>query len=330
MRTILEAPRRRTTPSWRGPSLTCLQRFGVERAADICKDDALAERSDAIAELFQDELEAAGRRGQPPEGPMMLLLDEDEVQRTPASWPGCSSPTCRGSTSTGSGRRLSASRTSPRGAAGGGADLRHRAHRRAGERRRRRSWTTSTPSGGSGWPATRWDALRSRLPGPLVEFMLHRTGGGGRLRRGAAAAAAAARAEAGRPSTRCTPPALVPGRPRDLGAAARPRAGPALLDENSLRRPRSPTGTPAGGSGQPDRAGARARHDHRRQGAGRVEEDDGGASPRPAIAMQKSAGHAHAPPSARERANPPPMIKEGELLQRRRAAAFPTAGIEPQ
>src|SRR4029077_12644178 len=44
--------------------LTCLQRFGVERAAEICKDDKLAERSDAIAQLFQDELEAADSMGQ--------------------------------------------------------------------------------------------------------------------------------------------------------------------------------------------------------------------------------------------------------------------------
>ena len=38
--------------------MTCLQRFGVERAAEICKDDALADRSDAIAQLIQDEMEA--------------------------------------------------------------------------------------------------------------------------------------------------------------------------------------------------------------------------------------------------------------------------------
>ena len=39
--------------------MTCLQRFGVEKAAEICKDDALSDRSDAIAQVFQDELEAA-------------------------------------------------------------------------------------------------------------------------------------------------------------------------------------------------------------------------------------------------------------------------------
>jgi len=38
--------------------MTCLQRFGVEKAAEICKDDALAARSDGIAQVFQDELEA--------------------------------------------------------------------------------------------------------------------------------------------------------------------------------------------------------------------------------------------------------------------------------
>src|SRR4051812_24422347 len=40
-------------------ALTCLQRYGVERAAAICKDDKLAERSDAIAGLIEDELSAA-------------------------------------------------------------------------------------------------------------------------------------------------------------------------------------------------------------------------------------------------------------------------------
>lgn len=40
-------------------ALTCLQRYGVERAAAICKDDKLSERSDAIAGLIEDELSAA-------------------------------------------------------------------------------------------------------------------------------------------------------------------------------------------------------------------------------------------------------------------------------
>ncbi|MES1172298.1 MAG: hypothetical protein ABUL77_03585 [Bacteroidota bacterium] len=65
-------------------ALTCLQRFGVERAADICKDDKLSDRSDAIAQLLQDELEAAAAAGTPAQGPMSLLRDEREVRERPA------------------------------------------------------------------------------------------------------------------------------------------------------------------------------------------------------------------------------------------------------
>jgi hypothetical protein len=36
--------------------LTCLQRYGVSRDAEICKGDKLADRSDAIAELIRQEL----------------------------------------------------------------------------------------------------------------------------------------------------------------------------------------------------------------------------------------------------------------------------------
>jgi hypothetical protein len=64
--------------------LTCLQRFGVARAAEICKDDKLAERSDAIAQLFQDELEAASAVNDVQHGPMSVLRDERQVQE----WPG--------------------------------------------------------------------------------------------------------------------------------------------------------------------------------------------------------------------------------------------------
>jgi len=60
--------------------LTCLQRFGVERAAEICKDDKLSDRSDAIAQLFQDELEAADSMGQVARGPMSLLREERQTQ----------------------------------------------------------------------------------------------------------------------------------------------------------------------------------------------------------------------------------------------------------
>jgi hypothetical protein len=70
-----------------GFKLTCLQRFGVEKAAEICKDDVLAERSDAIADVIQDELTAAmavapdgGATAVGSLGPLSLLRDEREVQ----------------------------------------------------------------------------------------------------------------------------------------------------------------------------------------------------------------------------------------------------------
>jgi hypothetical protein len=64
--------------------MTCIQRFGVEKAAEICKDDALSERSDAIAQVIEDELEAVAAASQPPEhGPMSILKDEREVQSFP-------------------------------------------------------------------------------------------------------------------------------------------------------------------------------------------------------------------------------------------------------
>jgi hypothetical protein len=66
-------------------TLTCVQRFGTARDIDLCKDDRLFERSDAIAELVRDELtsqDALG--GDPRKGPMQLLANEDEVQSAPA------------------------------------------------------------------------------------------------------------------------------------------------------------------------------------------------------------------------------------------------------
>jgi len=64
--------------------MTCMQRFGVEKAAEICKDDALADRSDAIAQVFQDELEAVTAASQPAGvGPLSILKDEREVQAFP-------------------------------------------------------------------------------------------------------------------------------------------------------------------------------------------------------------------------------------------------------
>lgn len=71
-----------------GFKLTCLQRFGVEKAAEICKDDALADRSDAIAQVIEDEMNAAMTAGAPSAGPLTLLRDENDVQEVPArlSW----------------------------------------------------------------------------------------------------------------------------------------------------------------------------------------------------------------------------------------------------
>jgi hypothetical protein len=65
-------------------ALTCLQRYGVERAAAICKDDKLAERSDAIAGLLEDELSAANLAGAGESGPLGLLREERAVQSRPA------------------------------------------------------------------------------------------------------------------------------------------------------------------------------------------------------------------------------------------------------
>lgn len=62
--------------------LTCDQRFGVSRDVALCKADVHAERSKAIADLFEEETEAARRQKQP--GPMVLLLDERDVKATPA------------------------------------------------------------------------------------------------------------------------------------------------------------------------------------------------------------------------------------------------------
>jgi hypothetical protein len=64
-------------------ALTCLQRFGVEKQADICIDDKLSERSDAIAQLIADELDASIANGAFKDGPVSLLHDERSVQSHP-------------------------------------------------------------------------------------------------------------------------------------------------------------------------------------------------------------------------------------------------------
>ena len=85
MRAVLEATAEKNYSQLaQAFKMTCMQRFGVEKAAEICKDDALAERSDAIAQVFQDELEAVNAASQPQaHGPMAILKDEREVQAFP-------------------------------------------------------------------------------------------------------------------------------------------------------------------------------------------------------------------------------------------------------
>jgi hypothetical protein len=63
--------------------LTCLQRFGVERAAEICNDDKLSDRSAAIAQLIEDEMTAADALGIIGQGPSIVLKEEREVQGHP-------------------------------------------------------------------------------------------------------------------------------------------------------------------------------------------------------------------------------------------------------
>jgi hypothetical protein len=87
MRSVLESTVNKNYEQLaQGFKLTCLQRFGVEKAAEICKDDALAERSDSIADVVQDELAAVmatgADGGAAGAGPLALLRDEREVQET--------------------------------------------------------------------------------------------------------------------------------------------------------------------------------------------------------------------------------------------------------
>jgi hypothetical protein len=81
MRSVLESTANKNYMQLlQGFKLTCMQRFGVEKAAEICKDDALSDRSDAIAQVVQDETAAAEAAGTPSQGPITLLRDEREVQ----------------------------------------------------------------------------------------------------------------------------------------------------------------------------------------------------------------------------------------------------------
>jgi hypothetical protein len=83
MRSVLASTRGKSYPQLsQAFAMTCLQRFGVERAAEVCGDDKMAERSNAIAELLRDEMEAQNQLGgDPRKSPLSLLTDEEEVQR---------------------------------------------------------------------------------------------------------------------------------------------------------------------------------------------------------------------------------------------------------
>lgn len=59
---------------------TCFQRYGVSvPSLPVCKDDALLERSRAIAEVVADDLEVALAEPRANRGPLGLLVDEREV-----------------------------------------------------------------------------------------------------------------------------------------------------------------------------------------------------------------------------------------------------------
>jgi hypothetical protein len=85
MRAVLEATAQKNYNQLaQGFKLTCLQRYGVEKSAEICKDDELEARSDAIAQVFQDELEATAAVGaSAANGPLAILREERDVQATP-------------------------------------------------------------------------------------------------------------------------------------------------------------------------------------------------------------------------------------------------------
>ena len=86
MRTVLEATSQKSYEQLaQGFKLTCQQRYGVQKATDLCKDDALAQRSDSIAQVILDEMEATSAVHAPLEsGPLSLLREEREVQSFPA------------------------------------------------------------------------------------------------------------------------------------------------------------------------------------------------------------------------------------------------------
>src|SRR5215471_2400601 len=57
---------------------TCQQRYGVTKPIELCALDKLAERSNAIASMFSDEIPAAFAQGRL--GPVAMLSEEHQVQ----------------------------------------------------------------------------------------------------------------------------------------------------------------------------------------------------------------------------------------------------------
>ena len=332
MRAVLEATEHKNYSQLaQAFKMTCLQRFGVEKAAEICKDDALSERSDAIAQVFQDEMEAmaVAAASQPPgNGPLSILKDEREVQSFPGGWPGCSSRTCRISTSGGSGRRSSASRSSRPGAQLVAALV--LATARTGElvsasesaeldkfHADRRKWLVGYLLGRTCDPDCR---------GKLVDVMLSSYGEAEgdydeplrRLLRQPHAEAAPTFGHLHARLLWCQVDAddLASFRDRVLvpllaEALAAPKPDAQLIDDlvgliALVPEPRRPPTR---------RRRTRGRRCWRR-------------CPRRATARRRRWPRARAA-SARERANPPPMIKKVNFCNAA-AAAFPTMGIEPQ
>jgi hypothetical protein len=71
--------------------MSCEEKYGIARNVPICVNDKLAARSEAIAQLISDEVQAAQVSGQP--GPLILLKDEREVQQNVARLSGLFEPT---------------------------------------------------------------------------------------------------------------------------------------------------------------------------------------------------------------------------------------------
>ena len=198
MRAVLEATAQKNYSQLaQAFKMTCIQRFGVEKAAEICKDDALAERSDAIAQVVQDEMEAVAAASQPPgNGPLAILKDEREVQSFPGQMAWLFEPYLQDLYERRQWQEIERfEKFSPGAQLVGGAGAGDRAHRRAGQRRRERR---------AGQVPRRPAQVADRLPaGPQLRSRLPRQAGrrdvvvvrrgGGRLRRAAASACCGSR-----------------------------------------------------------------------------------------------------------------------------------------